>query len=175
LGFVYLPIQIMKFAGISVFTALLYINIAVVASVFHRIPEEVPVTDYVFVVDIQDQTNYLFYKQTLVDQFSVSTGSKTRYKGDRTMPEGVWRLGQRMATGLAPIYGARLIYLEKYHSQKKQFFKTNKAFHGTNEPHLIGQPTSMGCVYHFDDDIVGIYSHIPDHSLVITVQSMGDP
>ena len=72
-----------------------------------------------FIVEISTQKNYLFYKKTMIDVFTVSTGSKTRYKGNREMKEGIWRLGQRMDKGLADIYGARLIYLEKY-SQKNE-------------------------------------------------------
>ena len=57
-------------------------------------------TDYMFIVEIDTQTNYLFYKNTLINTFKLSTGSKTRYKRNREMKEGVWRLGQRIATGL---------------------------------------------------------------------------
>ena len=49
---------------------------------FDRIPDELIHSDYIFIVEIETQTNYLFYKGTLIDQFSVSTGSKTRYKGE---------------------------------------------------------------------------------------------
>ena len=73
---------------------------------------------------------------------------------------------------LKPIYGARLIYLDKYNDQTKQFIRTNKAFHGTNEPENIGKPTSMGCVYHYDHDIIDIYSFIPENTLVISVKNI---
>ena len=138
--------------------------------IFDRIPKELNHTDYMFIVAIDTQTNYLFYKNTLINTFKVSTGSKTRYKGNREMKEAVWRLGQRIENGLKPIYGARLIYMEKYRTDKKAFVKTNKAFHGTDEPYNIGQPTSMGCVYHYDEDIVDIYSFIPNHSLIVSVK-----
>ena len=36
-----------------------------------------------FIVEIIYQKNYLFYKKTMIDVFTVSTGSKTRYKGNR--------------------------------------------------------------------------------------------
>ena len=133
-------------------------------------------TDYLFIVDINAQKNYLFYKNTLIDVFNVSTGSKTRYKGNRELPEAVWRLGNRIdkrrQPDLSAIYGARLIYLEKYSTTKKTFRQTVKAFHGTNEPHNIGKPTSMGCVYHYDDDIIALYEFIPKHTLVISVKNM---
>jgi lipoprotein-anchoring transpeptidase ErfK/SrfK len=160
----------MKFIGTKFFLFLFWVE---VFPLTHRqLPPELPPTKYLFVLDISNQKNYLYYKDTLIDSFSVSTGSKTRYKGNREMKEGVWRLGQRMDSNLAPIYGARLIYLEKYVPTKKKFVKTNLAFHGTNEPHNIGRPTSMGCVYHYDSDIIDLYTFIPQHTLVITVKNV---
>ena len=165
----------MTFFGIS-FKVIIFVLLSYQAigfsHVFDRIPKELDHTDFMFVVEIDTQTNYLFYKYTLIHSFKVSTGSKTRYKGNRQMKEGVWRLGQRIATGLKPIYGARLIYMEKYRKDKKAFVKTNKAFHGTNEPFNIGKPTSMGCVYHYDKDIIDLYSFIPNHSLIVTVNQI---
>ena len=164
----------MKFIGIK----LLLIHFSIVSlgfqHILNKIPETIQETDYIFIVEIQTQKNYLFYKKTLLDIFSVSTGSKTRYKGNREMKEGIWRLGQRIDKNLAPIYGARLIYLEKYNKKKSLFAKTNKAFHGTNEPFNIGKPTSMGCVYHFDNDIIDLYSFIPKNTLVISVNNIAD-
>ena len=160
----------MKFIGISLF--LFWFPCFGLTDLLDRIPKELDQTDYVFVVDIKSQVNYLYFKNTLIDQFSVSTGSKTRYKGNREMKEGVWRLSQKIEKNLAPIYGARLIYLDKYNKRKKKFIRTNRAFHGTNEPFNIGKPTSMGCVYHFDRDILDIYSFIPKHTLVISINEV---
>ena len=81
------------------------------------------------------------------------------------MKEGVWRLGQRMDKGLADIYGPANI-LRKDSQKTKQFRQTNKAFHGTNEPYNIGKPTSMGCVYHYDKDIIDLYTYIPHHTVI---------
>ena len=162
----------MKYLGIKLIILMISYQLMGFTHVFDRIPTELVHTDYVFVVEIETQTNYLFYKRALIDQFSVSTGSKTRYKGNREMKEGVWRLGLRMEKDLAPIYGARLIYLEKYNPRTNQFFKTNKAFHGTNEPYNIGKPTSMGCVYHYDEDIIDLYNFIPTKTLVITIKKV---
>ena len=77
-----------------------------------------------------------------------------------------------MDGNLAPIYGARLIYLERFDKKENRFKYTNRAFHGTNEPHNIGKPTSMGCVYHYDHDIIYLYSFIPYDTLVISVKSI---
>lgn len=162
----------MKLLGINLFIIFYATVLFGFEHVFEKIPIELDRTDYMFIVEIDTQKNYLFYKDTLIDVFDVSTGSKTRYKGNREMKEAVWRLGSRTQENLQPIYGARLIYLEKYNLKKKQFIKTNKAFHGTNEPFNIGKPTSMGCVYHYDEDIIDLYSYIPKHSLVISVKNI---
>ena len=162
----------MKYLGIKLLITIFSLQLMAFTHVFDRIPQELIHSDYIFIVEIDTQTNYLFYKGTLIDQFSVSTGSKTRYKGNREMKEGVWRLGLRMDKDLAAIYGARLIYLEKYNFNTKKFVKSNKAFHGTNEPYNIGKPTSMGCVYHFDEDIIDLYTFIPKNTLVITIKKV---
>ena len=162
----------MKFIGINLLLVLYSSFLFGFDHIFNRIPTELKRTDYMFIVEIETQKNYLFYNDTLLDIFDVSTGSKTRYKGNREMKEGIWRLGTRIGHGLKPIYGARLIYLEKYNQRTKQFVKTNKAFHGTNEPFNIGKPTSMGCVYHYDEDIIYLYSFIPEHSLVVSVKNI---
>ena len=164
----------MKLLGIKLFVFLYATILFGFDHVFEKIPNELDRTDYMFIVEIDTQKNYLFYKDTLIDVFDVSTGSKTRYKGNREMKEAVWRLGARTSKNLQPIYGARLIYLEKYNGKKKRFIKTNKAFHGTNEPYNIGKPTSMGCVYHYDEDIIDLYAYIPEHSLVISVKNIFD-
>ena len=163
--------QKMKLIGISILCFLIN-HCYGFSHIFEQIPKSIEKTDYIFIVEINTQTNFLFYKKTLIDQFPISTGSKTRYKGNREMKEGLWRLSLKMDKNLAPIYGVRLIYLDKYNVNKKKFYRTNKAFHGTNEPQNIGKPTSMGCVYHFDEDILDIYSFIPKHTLVITVKEV---
>ena len=134
-----------------------------------RIPKEINITDYLSVVVISEQKHYLFHNGELQAIYPVSTGSKTRYKGDRTMKEGLWRLGRKMDKDLAPIYGVRLIFMEKYNPKTQTYRETNLAFHGTNEPERIGSASSMGCVYHYDRDMLKLYDLLPRHSLILTV------
>ena len=144
------------------------------------IPSKINISDYIFIIDINKQKNYLYYKNTLIDTFNISTGSKDRYSGNRELSEGLWRLNGKLDQAEinkifkdnADIYGPRLIYLEKYNIKKQMFVKTNKAFHGTNEPENIGKPTSMGCVYHLNQDIKNIYSYIPNNTIVISLKSI---
>ena len=74
-------------------------EIIALTAVSEMIPNEITPTDYIFIVNISSQKNYLYYKDTLIDEFNVSTGSKTRYKGNRELPEGIWKLTQRIETG----------------------------------------------------------------------------
>ena len=164
----------MKLFGINFLLILItFLNTTIFCSIF---PDKIKKSDYLFIIDIQNQKNYLYFKDTLIDSFDISTGSKNRYKGNREMPEGIWRLTEKISDkeikrrfeNRAEIYGPRLISLEKFNDTKNNFIKTNRAFHGTNEPQNIGKPTSMGCVYHYNSDIKFLYSFIPKNTLVIS-------
>ena len=169
--------KIMKLFGIK-FIVLLFIIYVPFQTFGNNLPNNISESDYLFVININEQKNYLYYKNTLIDTFNISTGSKDRYKGNREMSEGLWRLTKKMNQKeiiktfkeRSDIYGPRLISLEKYNPSNKTFMKTNKAFHGTNEPENIGKPTSMGCVYHYNSDIEYIYSFIPINTLVISTR-----
>ena len=64
----------MKYLGIKLIIILFSLKLMAFTHVFDRIPKELIHSDYIFIVEIDTQTNYLFYKGTLIDQFSVSTG-----------------------------------------------------------------------------------------------------
>jgi hypothetical protein len=134
-----------------------------------QIPRELNLTEYLCVVVLSEQCDYVFQKGELKAKYIVSTGSRDRFKQDRTIREGIWRLGERIKDNLPELYGPRLIYLEAYNPLRKNFVKTVKAFHGTNEPQNLGKPTSMGCVYHSNRDIIELYDLVPDKTLVLTV------
>lgn len=135
-----------------------------------QIPAELDPTSYLSVVVLSEQKDYIFRDNELIGTYPVSTGSKDRYESDRTLRQGVWRMARRVSQNLEPLYGPRLIYLQYYNPYKKKFVDTRKAFHGTDEPQNLGKPTSMGCVYHHNDDIIKLYDMLPDKTLVITVQ-----
>ena len=148
----------MKYLGIKLIIILFSLQLMAFTHVFDRIPKELIHSDYIFIVEIDTQTNYLFYKGTLIDQFSVSTGSKTRYKGNREMKEGVWRLGLRMDKDLAAIYGARLIYLEKYNFKQNNLLKQIKHFM-EQMSHLILENQHQWAVFIILMKILLIYIH----------------
>jgi hypothetical protein len=132
----------------------------------------VPETEYVFVVVLKEQKDYLFRRGRLYHHYRVSTGSPLRYDEDRSIKPGLWRLnGREFFSPPDQLFGSRLIYLEYYDSVEKKFIPTTRAFHGTSEERNIGNPTSMGCVYHRNHDIIEIYTAIPDNVLVIVTES----
>jgi uncharacterized membrane protein (UPF0182 family) len=135
-----------------------------------QIPAELDKSIYISVVVLSEQRNYVFYKDKFLKRYIVSTGSKDRYEDDRRLRTGIWRLQGRLDTGLKEMYGPRLIGMYYYNPYRKDWIKTMKAFHGTNEPENLGLPTSMGCVYHSNQDIVEIYDYIPDNTLVIVTK-----
>ncbi len=132
------------------------------------IPSALDETEWIIVVDRSEQKDYVFQNRKFVKSYIVSTGSATRYEYDATLPLGVWRVGTKYDYSLGEIYGPRLMYLEIW---RGSFFeKTLKALHGTNEPENLGQATSMGCVYHSNEDIIELFDLIPEGTLVITVE-----
>lgn len=138
-----------------------------------EMPDNVPLTEYLSVVVIPEQKNYVFQKKKLLGVYTVSTGSKDRYNQDRSMPEGLWRIGEKRDSDLEEIYGPRLMFLEVW--DKGEFVKTTRAFHGTNEPENLGQPTSLGCVNHSNEDIVELYDLLPQGTLVISTNKTQVP
>jgi hypothetical protein len=135
-----------------------------------RVPWKLNITEYLCVVVISEQCNYIFQHGRLLGKYLISTGSHDRWGDDRSMKEGVWRLGKKFEKELPQMYGPRLIYLEAYNPAYDKFFETEKAFHGTDEPQNLGKPTSQGCIYHSNEDIIKLYDLLPDKTLVLTVE-----
>jgi hypothetical protein len=132
------------------------------------IPQSLEETEWLIVVDRSEQIEYIFQNRKFIKTYVVSTGSATRYSYDATLPLGIWRIGQKVDSNLTEIYGPRLMYIEKWNGT--EFVKTQKALHGTNEPENLGKATSLGCIYHSNEDITELYDWIPQGTLVITVE-----
>lgn len=136
-----------------------------------KIPATVLRSEYLSVVVLAEQQNYIFKRGKFFKKYLVATGARDRYEGDRTLREGLWRLNGRLDRGLVPLYGPRLIKLELYLPAENFFTETLKAFHGTDEPEILGQPLSLGCVYHHNQDIIELYDLLPDNTLVIVTKN----
>ncbi|OQX50970.1 hypothetical protein B5M47_02545, partial [candidate division CPR3 bacterium 4484_211] len=126
-----------------------------------KVPGEVNFTDYLSVIVVPEQKNYIFKGKELLKVYPVSTGA-----GQNKMPEGIWRIGDKKSSGLSQLYGPRLMFFELW--DNGQFKETTRAFHGTSEPEKIGSNFGLGCVYHYNKDILEIYDLLPRGSLVVT-------
>jgi hypothetical protein len=147
--------------------------------------------DYLIVVDISEQREYIYETGgTFVDMYTVATGADSVYvpastdsgsdvaeledgqdQGvyqDRSMGPSIWRVVSRVESGLAPLYGARLMMLDRLY--KGKWIKTNVALHGTDTPEMLGTPESLGCVYHSNVDIIALYDLIDIGTYVVAVE-----
>ena len=80
------------------------------------------------------------------------------------------RLGNvpdRMEGGAANPMGARGIYL--YQGSKDTLFRV----HGTNQPELIGQGISSGCIRMTNEDVIDLYNRVKMGTIVVVLQPKG--
>lgn len=133
-----------------------------------KIPAGIVETEWLVIIDRSEQKEYVFQNRGFFKSYSVSTGSKDRYNYDATLPIGVWRIGEKIPYSLGEIYGPKLMYLEWWNGES--FEETLRALHGTNEPENLGSPTSMGCIYHDNNDILELYELTPEGTIVMTVE-----
>jgi lipoprotein-anchoring transpeptidase ErfK/SrfK len=69
----------------------------------------------------------------------------------------------RMEGGPANPMGARGIYL--YQGDKDTLFR----IHGTNQPELIGQAISSGCIRMTNEDVIDLYNRVKVGSIVVVL------
>lgn len=141
------------------------------------------VTDYLVVVDISEQKEYLFTNEgEFVDMYRIATGATSVYAGtevnadgvsvpvyeNRAMGVSVWRVSVKRDYNLEPLYGPRLMWLEK--RVGNGWMETEVALHGTNTPEILGTPSSLGCIYHENADIIELYELLDVGTLVVAIE-----
>ncbi len=123
-------------------------------------------SNYVVVVDISEQKEYVFDKLgSLISSYRVSTGQGGT---DREMTKSLWRVASKIGYEVAPLYGSRMMMLDRYVSGV--WIETNVALHGTNEPDRIGTPFSLGCVYHNNADIIALFDILEIGTYVVAIE-----
>lgn len=142
----------------------------------------IPLSDYLVVIDISEQREYIFTRKgAFVTKYRVSTGSNHVKSGtevnaegvevpvyqDRSMGQSIWRVKEKRDSNLNALYGPRMMYLERLIGGK--WTSTDVALHGTNEPDLLGTPTSVGCVNHDNADIIELYDMLEVGALVVSI------
>lgn len=126
---------------------------------------DVELSDYVVVVDISEQKEYVFDKLgSFISSYGVSTGQEGT---DREMTKSLWRVASKIGYEVAPLYGSRMMMLDRYVSGG--WIETNVALHGTNEPDRIGTPFSLGCVYHNNADIIALFDILDIGTYVVAI------
>ena len=73
-----------------------------------------------------------------------------------------------MEGGPANPMGARGIYL--YQGDKDTLFR----IHGTNQPELIGQGISSGCIRMTNEDVIDLYNRVRMSAIVVVLQPRGE-
>lgn len=59
--------------------------------------------------------------------------------------------------------GARALYL--YQGSKDTLFR----IHGTNQPELLGQAISSGCIRMLNEDVIDLYNRVPQGATVVVI------
>lgn len=117
------------------------------------------------VVDVSDNREYIYRSGRLLELYSVSTGSATRYEVPYYTPLGTWKvISKERSSGVYGPYFLRLAYWNGH-----EFVPTSIGLHGTNEPALIGAPASHGCIRHTNKVITRLASLLPLGTIVQTV------
>jgi len=96
----------------------------------------------------------------------AKVGRKEEWPGWTPTAEIKRRLGNvpdHVAGGPANPMGARGIYL--YQGSKDTLFR----IHGTNQPELIGQAISSGCIRMTNEDVIDLYNRIKTGAIVVVL------
>lgn len=124
---------------------------------------------YRLVVDISENGEYLYSVEDglrLIQTNPVSTGSATRYDIPYYTPLGQWKIiSKERSSG---VFGPYFLRLAKWDGSK--YVRTSIGLHGTDEPELLGQPASKGCIRHENSVIVQLSKILPVGTEVLTVE-----
>ncbi|MFH1546873.1 MAG: L,D-transpeptidase [bacterium] len=127
---------------------------------------DIELSDYIVVVDISEQTEYIFDKEgDLIDTYRISTGEDGT---DKAMGESLWRVESKIDYEVAPLYGPRMMMLGRY--VNGEWITTTVALHGTEEPDRIGTPFTLGCVYHNNADIITLFDILSIGDYVVAIE-----
>ncbi len=155
-----------------------------IASIQEKLGESYELTDYVVVIDVSEQREYVFNEfGELYGRYIVSTGAESvtvkceegeedcedgEKNTNRTMTESIWRIRSKTKYDPNSYYGPRIIMLEKY--QGGVWVATYVGLHGTSQPEMLGFPESLGCVYHNNADIIALYEVLEIGDLVVAIE-----
>lgn len=128
---------------------------------------KVPETGFFVLVDVNKNREYVFRDGKLLMENLVSTGSLTRFKSSYYTPLGEWKIVEKKKTNPKSEFGPYFLRLAKLDG--KHFVPTSLALHGTNEPELLGQSASHGCIRHANEAISHLFQILPIGTIVETI------
>jgi hypothetical protein len=138
--------------------------------------------EYLIVVDESEQKEYVYrangdlertYKISMKPK-SLDGAEDTEEGSDDGMADDVpevlniWKVVSKVDSDLIPLYGARLIKMDR--RSEGEWITSGIALHGTNTPEILGTPESIGCVYHSNVDIIALYELIDIGTYVVVIR-----
>ncbi|WP_394947651.1 L,D-transpeptidase [Xanthobacter variabilis] len=105
-------------------------------------------------------------EESLAFRGSAKVGRKTEWPSWTPTPEIHQRIAglpSYVAPGPHNPMGARALYL--YQGSTDTLFR----IHGTNQPELLGQAISSGCIRMLNEDVIDLYSRVPVGTEVVVL------
>ncbi len=152
---------------------------------------DLELSQHLVVVDISEQKEYIFNKDgDILHIYRISTGRSDLFpvevcdevendEGEeeevceqelesRQMGPSVWKVASKAKGEFAPTYGPRIMMLHK--RVNGNWVRTQVALHGTDQPNLLGMPTSLGCIYHENVDIIELFEILEVGDYVVAIE-----
>ncbi len=113
------------------------------------------------VIDLSDHRLYLYGGDQLVKTYPVAVG-----KASTPTPPAEWMIGEKYYGSVGMVTGTRKMRLFKRSGGGYAFTRYN--IHGTNQPWLIGQSVSHGCIRMHNSDAEDLFPRVPIGTKVTT-------
>jgi len=110
-----------------------------------------PDQGYYVLLNVSQNWEKIFFDGKILEENPISTGAPLRFGPGAGTPLGKFRIASKIVTNPQGEYGPYYLGLEKW--ENGDWVKTDIGLHGTNEPELIGQDASHGCVRHNNEVI----------------------
>src|SRR3989339_900641 len=126
-----------------------------------------PTQGYYVLVNVSKNWEKIFLDGKILEENPISSGSPSRFGFGAGTPLGKFRIASKIATNPQGEYGPYYLGLEKW--ENGVWVKTDIGLHGTNEPGLLGQDASHGCIRHNNETISRLANLLSTGTMVETV------
>ncbi len=114
------------------------------------------------IIDLSDHRLYLYGGNQLIKSYPVAIG-----KPSTPTPVAQWTIGAKYYGSPGMVTGTRKMRLFRWTGSSYVYTAYN--IHGTNQPWLIGQSVSHGCIRMYNSDVEDLFPRVPIGTLVNTV------